>query len=50
MNYFLRINRKIKKYKIIINKRKKRKTIMNIPTLNNISKFFNVGDIITVTY
>jgi hypothetical protein len=50
MNYFLKINKKINKYKIIINKRKKRKVIMNIPILKNISRFFNTGDIITVTY
>jgi hypothetical protein len=50
MNYFLKINRKINKYKIIINKRKKRRIIMNIPLLKNISKFFNIGDILTITY
>jgi hypothetical protein len=50
MNYFLKVNKKINKNKIIINKRRKRKIIMNIPILNNISKLFNIGDILTITY
>ena len=50
MNYFLKENRKINKYKIIINKRRRRKIIINIPILKNIAKFFNIGDIITITY
>jgi len=50
MNYFLKSNKDLKKNKIVINKRKQRNIIMNIPILRNTSKFFNIGDILTITY
>lgn len=50
MNYFLKNNKELNRNKIVINKRKQRKIIMNIPILKNTSKFFNIGDILTITY
>ena len=50
MNYFLKNDKELKKNKIVINKRKQRKFLMNIPILRNTSKFFNKGDILTITY
>lgn len=50
MIYFLKKNIERRKNKIIIIKRKQRKILMNIPILKNLSKFFNIGDILTITY
>ena len=50
MNYFLKNDKELKKNKIVINKRKQRKFLMNILILINTSKFFNKGDILTITY
>lgn len=50
MNYFLKNDKELKKNKIVINKRKQRKFLMNIPILKNTSKFFNKGDILRITY
>jgi len=50
MLYFLKNKKEINKNKLIINKRKQRKIIFKIPTLKNIAKYFNIGDILTITY
>lgn len=50
MLYFLRNRKEINKNKLIINKRKQRKIIFKIPILKNIAKYFNIGDILTITY
>jgi hypothetical protein len=50
MLYFLSNKKEINKNKLIINKRKQRKIIFKIPVLKNIAKYFNIGDILTITY